>query len=263
VTVATGNARRSPTPYKPEKRENYAVATSAAPTGRKKKIRAALIASETQCVASICHAASGDLLHIEPIENVRSLSRRDCERSDAVLVWTSCQSIQAVFAHLAGMDKWPPVIAMAQSASTADVVQAMRAGAIDFLVWPCRPIDLVASIVRGQSIGAGMTVAHERMREARARLERLSARQTQVLSSMAQGLSNKQIAQHLQISDRTVEIHRACMLRKLEAASSAEAVRWLLEATLPSGWVRGEEGWFAPWSFEALVMANGPKRLAF
>ena len=221
-----------------------------------KKMRATLIATETQQIASVCHSVSSDILHIEPIGDLRDLSQGDCDCSDAILVWTSCQPVQSVYTRLMEIGRWPPVIAIAKDPSASEIVRAMRAGAVDFVAWPCRPIDLIASIVRGQSLNAGLSVAHEHMLEARARMAKLSKRQTQVLSAMAQGMSNKQIARNLQISDRTVEIHRASMLSRLGATSSAEAIRWLLEATLPNGWIREQDSWFAPWSFEALIRTD-------
>lgn len=225
--------------------------------GTSKKIRAVLVGVETQHIASVCHSVSSDILHIEPIGDLPNLTQADCDGSDAILVWSSCQPIPSVYTHLMEIGRWPPVIAMGKDASTSEIVQAMRAGAVDFVAWPCRPIDLIASIVRGQALNEGLSVGHEHMLEARARMARLSKRQAQVLSAMAQGMSNKQIARNLQISDRTVEIHRACMLDKLGASSSAEAIRWLLEATLPNRWIREQDSWFAPWSFEALFGADG------
>jgi two-component system, LuxR family, response regulator FixJ len=233
---------------------------SIAANGPSKKLRATLIGIETHHIASVCHAVSSDILHIEPIGDLRNLSPGDCDCSDAILVWNGCQSIESVCTRLMEIRRCLPVIAIAKDPSPSEIVEAMRAGAADFLAWPCRPIDLMASIVRAQACNEGRSVAHGHMLEARARLARLSKRQTQVLSAMAQGMSNKQIARDLRISDRTVEIHRSLMLDKLGATTSADAIRWLIEATLPNGWVRERDSWFAPWSPEALFRAD--KRLA-
>jgi two-component system response regulator FixJ len=221
-----------------------------------KKMRAILIGIESNHIAAICHSVSSDILHIEPIGDLRNLSQGDCNSSDAILVWDSCQPIEEVCTRLTEIGRCLPVIALAKDASASEIVQAMRGGAIDFVAWPCRPGDLIASIVRSQRFNEGRSVAHSHMLAARAKLAKLSRRQSQVLSAMAQGMSNKQIAEDLKISDRTVEIHRALMLDNLGAASSADAIRWLLEATLPNGWIRKEDGWFAPWSFEALSRAD-------
>jgi FixJ family two-component response regulator len=70
------------------------------------------------------------------------------------------------------------------------------------------------------------------MIEARDRISTLSAREREVLDWLAEGSSNKAIARELDISPRTVEIHRANMMTKLGARHAAEAVRLKLEAKL-------------------------------
>ena len=70
--------------------------------------------------------------------------------------------------------------------------------------------------------------------EARQRISRLAPRQRQVARMMSAGLRNKQIAAELGISEKTVKMHRAQMLERLGARSSAEAVRLVVEAGLPT-----------------------------
>lgn len=72
--------------------------------------------------------------------------------------------------------------------------------------------------------------AHERRRRARMVIDALTPRQTQVVRLMATGLRNKQIAARLGVSEKTVKMHRALLLRKLDVRSSAEAVRMVVEA---------------------------------
>ncbi len=72
--------------------------------------------------------------------------------------------------------------------------------------------------------------ARRRLVEARQRISALSRREREVLDWLSQGLSNKAIARALEISPRTVEIHRANMMDKLGATHAAEAVRLRLEA---------------------------------
>jgi FixJ family two-component response regulator len=70
------------------------------------------------------------------------------------------------------------------------------------------------------------------MIEARDRISTLSTREREVLDWLAEGSSNKAIARELDISPRTVEIHRANMMNKLGVRHAAEAVRLRLEAKL-------------------------------
>ncbi|MFZ9396883.1 MAG: response regulator transcription factor, partial [Erythrobacter sp.] len=68
-----------------------------------------------------------------------------------------------------------------------------------------------------------------RMIEARQRIANLSAREREVLDWLSAGSSNKSIARELEVSPRTIEIHRANMMLKLGARHAAEAVRLKLE----------------------------------
>ncbi|WP_232366704.1 response regulator transcription factor [Alteripontixanthobacter muriae] len=70
------------------------------------------------------------------------------------------------------------------------------------------------------------------MIEARGRLSALSGHEREVLDWLSRGSSNKNIARELDISPRTVEIHRANMMSKLGANHAADAVRLRLEAQL-------------------------------
>ena len=73
---------------------------------------------------------------------------------------------------------------------------------------------------------------NDRARDAQRRLERLSGRQHEVLRLMARGYLNKQIAFALGISEKTVKMHRAALLARLQARASADAVRVAVEAGL-------------------------------
>ena len=69
-------------------------------------------------------------------------------------------------------------------------------------------------------------------------------------------MSSKEIAKELRISYRTVEVHRASMLHRLEATSTADAIRWFIEADAVSDVISSHEHWFNPWLFDALVVAD-------
>jgi DNA-binding CsgD family transcriptional regulator len=73
------------------------------------------------------------------------------------------------------------------------------------------------------------------MIEARGRIASLSTREREVLHWLAEGSSNKNIARELDISPRTVEIHRANMMAKLGAKHAAEAVRLRIESDMRAG----------------------------
>ena len=105
-------------------------------------------------------------------------------------------------------------------------------GAIDYVTWPIAGKDLAATLDR--ALDRAERMGNTKLREvmARARIEKLTRREREVLSGVASGLSNRLIGQRLAISPRTVEIHRANMLNKLGANHTSEAIRIAIEADL-------------------------------
>lgn len=128
------------------------------------------------------------------------------------------ESIHARHAHV-------PVALFGEHPSTGAIVQAIHAGAVDYLEWPFDAARLDKTIAKAETDASAHLKLLERQREARARVEALSGRECDVLRHLIQGCSNKDIAKLLDISPRTVEVHRANMLEKLSARSSSEAVR--------------------------------------
>jgi len=117
-----------------------------------------------------------------------------------------------------------PVLILSHSASAVSAVAAIKAGATD-CVDGCSPADLIVAIQNALSQDAYCRGTQAQHQTAIARLNRLSQRERQVLQGLVGGMTNKQIARHLAISPRTVEMHRAHMLSELEAASSSEAIK--------------------------------------
>ena len=76
----------------------------------------------------------------------------------------------------------------------------------------------------------GVLLRGERQAEARARIDALSPRQREVLLLMAEGNLNKQIGYSLGLSERTVKMHRAALLKALGVATTADAIRVAVEA---------------------------------
>ncbi|MCP1472025.1 two-component system response regulator FixJ [Sphingobium sp. OAS761] len=118
-----------------------------------------------------------------------------------------------------------PVIIMTGHGDVDMAVAAMKAGASDFIEKPFEKAALLACIeaARRQSVAA--RGADARAQEAQARLNVLTDRERDVLNGLIDGLPNKTIAYDLGISPRTVEIHRANLMQKLEVRSLAEALR--------------------------------------
>lgn len=120
-----------------------------------------------------------------------------------------------------------PVIIISGHADVALAVHAMKQGAVDFIEKPFHADSLIAAVRRAferfaPSPAAALT----------AKMATLSARENEVLNGLLQGKSNKAIGRDLNISERTVECHRANVMRKTGAGSVAELVRM---AVAPDG----------------------------
>lgn len=126
---------------------------------------------------------------------------------------------------------WLPVIAISETPVTSAVVRAIKAGALDYLPMPSQIAPLNEAITLAAREADSFRVQRARAAEARQRISRLSTREREVLDRLAEGCSNKAIARELDISPRTVEIHRMKMMGKLGARHAAEAVRLRIEAT--------------------------------
>ena len=118
-----------------------------------------------------------------------------------------------------------PVIIMTGHGDVALAVQAMKGGAIDFIEKPFGKAVLLAAIDQGLAHLRRAAADRTSADDAAVRLQKLTAREREVLDGLAKGLPNKTIAYDLGISPRTVEIHRANLMTKLEVRSLSEALR--------------------------------------
>jgi two-component system, LuxR family, response regulator FixJ len=118
-----------------------------------------------------------------------------------------------------------PVIIMTGHGDVSLAVQAMKAGAVDFIEKPFEKAVLLSAIEQGVERLKRSHAGRERADEAAVRLQALTPREREVLDGLANGLPNKTIAYDLGISPRTVEIHRANVMTKLEVRSLSEALR--------------------------------------
>ncbi|MFU0504647.1 response regulator FixJ [Pseudaminobacter sp. NGMCC 1.201702] len=104
-------------------------------------------------------------------------------------------------------------------------VAAMKAGAVDFIEKPFEDEVLISSITRAAERLHKIAGSGEDVGALRPRLSELSDRERQVLHAIVAGLPNKAIAYDLDISPRTVEVHRANIMSKMRARSLPELVR--------------------------------------
>ncbi|MDH7973280.1 response regulator [Sphingomonas sp. AR_OL41] len=135
-----------------------------------------------------------------------------------------------VLEHLATSDRSLRTVVMTAKAEIPLAVRAMKLGAADFIEKPFTMDDLTALIDGAFDELRDLRDETAPRDEARARIDRLSQREREVLARLVTGLSNKEIAVDLDLSPRTVEIHRANVMSKIEADSLAAAIRTALAA---------------------------------
>ncbi len=123
-----------------------------------------------------------------------------------------------------------PCIIMTGFGEVALAVKAMKAGAADFLEKPFEDDILMEAVQNALEVPAAANT-----HQSDPRLSRLTTRERDVMMGVVRGQQNKVIAQELGISPRTVEIHRARVMTKLEASSVADVVKIALQAGINAG----------------------------
>ena len=119
--------------------------------------------------------------------------------------------------------EWP-VVVMTGHGEVSVAVRAMKLGAVDFIEKPFEEDVLMGSLERALVLLKDRGEKAERRRVAQDRIAVLSAREREVLQGLMAGLPNKMLARRLDISLRTVEMHRANMMDRLQVGSLAEAL---------------------------------------
>ena len=125
-----------------------------------------------------------------------------------------------------------PVVFLTAHGDISSSVHAMKQGAVDYLTKPVRGRELLDAVQRALARGAAARETQRQKREWRARYESLTPREREVFALVVRGLLNKQIADVLGTSERTIRAHRGQVMHKMGVQSPAElgrAVEWLGE----------------------------------
>src|SRR5579859_5649554 len=128
--------------------------------------------------------------------------------------------------RLKDMDVTLPVIIMTGHADVPLAVEAMKAGAIDFIEKPFDDEVLLSAIRVALSRQDATGKRDAELSQIRAKIDALPDRERQVLDGLIAGHPNKTIAYDLDLSPRTVEVHRANVMIKMGAGSLSDLVRW-------------------------------------
>jgi FixJ family two-component response regulator len=168
-------------------------------------------------------------LHVEPFEDLSEMMTHWPDIG-LILLHHNEKGLGELFESMVDRGTWLPVIVYANEPEPAQIVDSILAGAMDFLAWP-EGADQMGERLRLLQLRRE-SFSHLRRKTAKAQslISVLSKREKQVLFALAKGGSNKSIGRSLDISPRTVEIHRGNMMGKLGTKHISEAVSIALYA---------------------------------
>jgi len=135
-----------------------------------------------------------------------------------------------------------PTIMITAYAEVPAAVRAMRAGAVDFVPKPFSDQALLERIQEATARARQLFLRRRAQVDLGEMLKQLSRRERQVMEGLAAGLANKQIAARLGLSEKTVEVYRSRLLKKLQVRTVAEVVRIALRAPDVGGFTTGSTG---------------------
>lgn len=147
----------------------------------------------------------------------------------------------ALLEHMRAKGVMLPVVVVTGHGDVPLAVRAMKAGAIDFIEKPYTNAALLEAVRKGLGSAGAASLGQVDQQGIKERLASLTSRERDVLRQLVIGHPNKVIAFNLGISPRTVEIHRANVMKKMDAESLSHLVRLTLAAGLS-----GEEAATAP-----------------
>ena len=123
-----------------------------------------------------------------------------------------------------------PIVFLSAHGDLPMAVQAMKRGAFDFLEKPCKDHELLDAVGSAARRSIQQSLDRQQVSAVQERLNSLTAREREVAECLAAGDCNKTIARKLDISDKTVQVHRHNTMEKLGVHSTAEIARLILTA---------------------------------
>ena len=167
-------------------------------------------------IDACCFGSTQELLHADLPE------RPGCLILDVRMPGASGLDLQQ---HLASSGNTRPIIFLSGHGDIAMTVQAMKAGAVDFLTKPVRDQTLLDAVTAGIEKDISLRAAARHIQQHVDRYGKLTPREREVLREVARGRLNKQIAFDLGISEVTVKLHRGSVTKKMQATSVGQLIR--------------------------------------
>jgi len=131
-----------------------------------------------------------------------------------------------------GIDR--PVIFISGKTAVPEIVRAMRAGAIDFLIKPVAEAQLLNAIKSAEEWDKTRRNVEARRKIVLQKIAKLTQREKEVLALMIAGLQNQAIGEKLDVTEKTIKVHRGRIHQKMGVRSLAELVRMTLGVTVES-----------------------------
>ena len=128
-----------------------------------------------------------------------------------------------------------PIIFVTAHADVPLTVRAMKAGALEVLTKPFDDQVLLDAVYQALERGRVARIEREELQRLRSRYETLTAREREVMALVVTGMLNKQVADALGTVEKTIKVHRAQVMHKMQADSLAELVRMADRLGLSSG----------------------------
>ena len=183
---------------------------------------------------------------LDAILSLAGLDTMTFESAEAFLAYVGAEHAGCLLAdiRLPGMNgldlqnavvQRAPLIAVIIITGHADVacaVRAMKAGALEILQKPFGSEQLLSHVHRALAVSRAKAKKAARTKDARQKLDAISPREKEVLDLVLEGRTNREIALSLAISPRTVEVHRASLMKKLEVEDLVGLVR-LTDSCVP------------------------------
>lgn len=177
-------------------------------------------------------------LKVEAFESARAFqqgydaSRPGCLVLDVRMPGLSGLELQE---WLAAHDVHVPIIFITGHGDVKMAVKAVQSGAFDFIEKPFNDQDLLDRVQKAIDFDTEQREALNKRSQLKDLLDGLTTREREVLDLVADGLSNKAIANKLGLSSKTVEVHRGHMMAKMQASSVADLVKAVMKNNAANG----------------------------
>jgi two-component system response regulator FixJ len=176
-------------------------------------------------------ALAGIRFHVEPFESVAEFTAHGMTRT-LIVAQDDGSAIKALLADMRERDYWAPVLGYGRMLDPVRCSQVILQGLIGYLPMPFDRYDIEALLDGAADQLTALIDLRYGAADARNKLRTLTRREAEVLEQLQSGLTNREIAETLEISPRTVELHRANMLRKMDTKSAHTAIRMSVHAKI-------------------------------